>query len=732
MPVILDSLNQVFTLQTEHSTYQMKVGKFGNLLHSYYGSKVTPQDLSYLLFNGECHFAPYPYQFENRRGSLDIQTQEFPTAGTGDLRLLGLDLGNEDGTHVADLRFVKAEKNAGKYALRTLPAFFAAESEDVESLEILLRDEVSKLEVQLFYAVFSDKDVITRAVNVKNLGSQKIALKRVQSLVLDFPAGDFDLIHFQGRWAMERQFEKQPVTHSVTSFGSNYGVSGNRQNPGFLLAEKACTEEFGNCYGFNLVYSGNWTATAEKSALGLNRVTLGLGDANFGWELAPGESFESPEAVMSFSDQGFSELSHHFHDLTRENLCRSTYSRAARPVLINNWEATYFDFTGEKLVRLASSAKEIGADLLVMDDGWFGRRCDDNRALGDWTVNEEKLGMSLGELAERVKAEGLKFGIWLEPEMVSKDSDLYRQHPDWVLRFPEREPLLGRNQLNLDLSKEEVRDYLFEAITAVLDSADISYVKWDMNRPLSDWYTSTLPASRQGELQHRYVLGLYALLDALTARYPEILFEACASGGARFDLGMLAYQPQIWTSDNTDAVNRLKIQYGTSFFYPLSTMGSHVSVVPNHQNGRLTPLKTRAHVAMAGTYGYELDATKLTAAEKEQALALTCTYKNYQQLIFSGDYYRLSSPFSTSNLTAWQIVSKDKSESLLTLVATDAEGNPPFNYLRLRGLDDAALYEVEGTHLSGDVLMRAGLKLPQSQTVYGSQQIYIRKMNEKV
>ncbi|MDR2977280.1 MAG: alpha-galactosidase [Streptococcaceae bacterium] len=730
MTIILDKSANVFTLQSKHSTYQMKVGKLGNLLHTYYGARLSAQDLSYLLFDGENHFAPYPSEFSNRRGSLDILSQEFPTAGTGDLRSLGLLLENADGSRVLDLRFVEVKLLPGKYALESLPAFFAAsDDEKVESLEITLRDELSQVEIQLLYAVFEDKDVITRALRVKNLGEQAVRIKKAQSLVLDFHSGDFDLIHFQGRWAMERQFERQALTHSTTSFGSNYGVSGNRQNPGFLLADKATTEDFGDCYGFNLLYSGNWTATAEKSSLGQNRVTLGLGDADFSWQLLPGESFEAPEALLSFSNQGFTGLSHNFHDMVRENLCLSKYSRTARPVLLNNWEATYFDFDGEKLLEIAASAKEIGADLLVLDDGWFGNRFDDNRALGDWHVNEEKLGMSMGELARRVNEAGLKFGIWFEPEMVSEDSDLYRLHPDWTLNFPDRKPLLGRNQLNLDLSKKLVRVYLFEVISKLLDSAEISYLKWDMNRPISDWYSSGLDREHQGELQHRYVLGLYELLSSLTTRYPDVLFEGCASSGARFDLGMLVYQPQIWTSDNTDAVNRLKIQYGTSFFYPLSTMGAHVSAVPNHQTGRETPLETRANVAMAGSYGYELDPTKLTEAEKAQTLVLTERYKDYQELIFSGDYYRLSSPFD-SELTAWQIVAKDLSESLLTLVATNAEGNPPFNYLKLKGLDATALYEVEDHKYFGSVLMNAGLRLAQSRADYSSQQIYIRKVDK--
>ncbi|MEY8458845.1 alpha-galactosidase [Lactococcus ileimucosae] len=726
MAIIVNEEKGIFALETQNSLYQMQIGKFGHLFHMYYGEKMVPQDLSYLLFDGQANFTPYPYESNNRSDSLDFLPQEYPTSGTGDLRSVALDIENEDGTHVVDLRFKTFELMSGKYRLESLPSFFAKADEKVETLKIILFDKISNIEVELYYGVFEDRDVITRASRITNLGTASITIRKAQSLTLDFHTGQFDLIHFHGKWAMERQFERLPIRHSTHCFGSNHGVSSNRQNPGFIIADKNTTETSGACYGFNLVYSGNFTATAEQSSLELSRITLGLGDSTFSWRLVTGDAFETPEAILSYSSQGFERISQNFHDVIRQNLSRSKFTNTSRPVLINNWEATYFDFTGEKLLDIAQSATEIGVDLLVMDDGWFANRFDDNRSLGDWYVNEEKLGMPLKDFVHKINDLGLKFGLWIEPEMVSEESELYRAHPEWALNFPHRKPLMGRNQLVLDMSKPEVIEYLFDCLTSIFDQANIEYVKWDMNRPITDWFSKDLVNGRQGELQHRYILGLYDLLERLTSRYPNVCFEGCASGGARFDLGMLYYQPQIWTSDNTDAINRLKIQYGTSFFYPISSMGAHVAVSPSHSNGRITTLKTRALTAAVGTFGYELDLTKMTNDEKAEALDYTKAYKAYQKLIFSGDYYRLENPFDTE-CSSWQIVSKDKSESLLTFVATNVTGYPPAFYLKAKGLDKSALYLVEGQEYYGSVLMNIGIKLPKLTGVYPSVQYYIKK-----
>jgi len=728
MTILINEDKKLFTLQTRNSTYQMKVGNFDYLYHLYYGKKIDHQDLSYLLYDGPSHFAPYPYEAKRQTGSLTLMPQEFPTIGTGDLGSVALDVENSDGTHVINLKYKDYEVIDGKYSLSELPTFFA-KGNDAKTLKLTLVDVVSDVEVELYYGVFEDKDIITQAARISNLGNHSLTVHKAQSVSLDIISGQYDLIHFHGRWASERNFERMPITHNVTTLGSDYGISSSKENPGFIVASKDTTEINGDCFGFNLVYSGNFQATVEQGTLGQNRVTLGLGDNRFSWKLEPGAMFETPEAVMSFSDTGLTQLSHNFHDIIRENLCHSRYIGNPRPVLINNWEATYFDFNGKKLLQIAKAAKDIGANLFVMDDGWFGKRSDDTSSLGDWFVNEKKLGCTLNQLVERVNNLGMDFGIWFEPEMVNEDSELYETHPDWAMNFPNQKPLLGRGQLVLDMSKTAVQEYLFERISDVLDSANISYVKWDMNRPITDWFSPDLAEGRQGELQHRYILGLYKVLGALTRRYPDVLFEGCSSGGARFDLGMLAYEPQIWTSDNTDAINRLSIQYGTSFFYPLSTMGSHVSASPNHQNGRLTPFETRADVAMAGTFGYELDVTKMSTAEKQQAKTATDFYKNIQNLTFSGDYYRLASPFSDNYMTAWQIVSKDKSESLITVVLTDVVGNPPFVYLKLRGLNPATKYSINDQVYSGDALMNAGLKLQQFKGNYPSEQIYLKKVS---
>ncbi|MDR2751254.1 MAG: alpha-galactosidase, partial [Clostridiales bacterium] len=545
---------------------------------------------------------------------------------------------------------------------------------------------------------------------------------------LDLLRGDLDLSHFHGRHAMEREIERTPVISGVQTLGSSRGTSSHQENPGFILSARDANEEHGECWGLNLVYSGNFSANIERSQTSQTRAVLGLGDQSFQWTLSPGESFFTPEAVMSFSGDGFAKLSHNFHRAVRHNVCRGKHKLSSRPILLNSWEGVYFDFTGAKLLQIAESAKEIGAEMLVMDDGWFGDRFDDNRALGDWTVNEEKLGCSLKELVEGVNERGLKFGIWVEPEMVSEDSDLYREHKDWALQIPSRNPVRGRNQLVLDLSRENIRDFLYQRMCEIFDSAPIEYVKWDMNRSITDWHSPLLSASKQGELPHRYVLGLYDLMKKLTERYPNILFEGCSGGGGRFDLGMLCYQPQIWCSDNTDAINRLKIQYGTSFFYPASSVGSHVSASPNHQTGRSSSLNTRAAVAAAGSFGYELDVAKMTKAEKAEALALTEQYKKFRPLVHDGLYYRLSSPYDPTGVIAWQFAAEDESAALLTVVAADVAANPSCIYLRLKGLSNNKTYACGDAVYSGAALMNAGFKIAPLTGDYPAEVFYFKEV----
>ncbi|MDR0720942.1 MAG: alpha-galactosidase, partial [Treponema sp.] len=608
MSIFFDEDQRLFTIHTKHSSYQCMAGPHGFLLHLYYGKRIDDQNMDYLILARDRGFSGNPYEAgQNRAFSTDTLPLEYSGTDSGDYRISSIGLINADGTTALDLRYKNHVISGGKYSLEGLPALYEEEKGEAETLALTLCDSVSRLEITLLYGVFAEKDIITRAALITNRGSGGIKLTKAMSMSIDFPYGEFDLIHFPGRHAMERQFERVPLMQGLHRVSSARGASSHQNNPGIIVCCKETTEDFGGCYGFNLVYSGNFSANVEVDQIGQTRVNMGLDYEGFCFSLREGDSFCTPETVMCFSDEGFTGLSRRYHRIYRHNLCRGPHKLRPRPVLINNWEATYFDFDGPKLIQIAKEASKLGIDMLVMDDGWFGGRDSDTKALGDWFVNETKLKMSLKDLAGEINKLGLKFGLWFEPEMVSEDSRLYREHPGWALQIPGRKPVLGRGQLALDISREEVRNYIFESLCAILDSAHIEYVKWDMNRSLANWYSPLLPAGRQAELPHRYMLGLYELLEKLTQKYPHVLFEGCSGGGGRFDPGMLYYHPQIWCSDNTDAIGRLKIQYGTSFFYPVSAAGSHVSAVPNHQTGRTSPLKTRCLTALSGTFGFELD-----------------------------------------------------------------------------------------------------------------------------
>ncbi|MDR0598950.1 MAG: alpha-galactosidase [Treponema sp.] len=720
MAIHVDRENRVFTIHTAHSTYQFMAGPYGFLLHLYYGKRIDHQSLEYLIQRKDwASFSSNPGDAGgDRTFSLDTLPLEYPTAGTGDCRISAAAALDEDGAAALDPRYKDFEIRRGKYALPGLPALYEAEPGEAETLAVVLEDPVSRLELELLYGVFAEKDIITRAVVFTNRSGKNLRLTRALSAGVDFLYGDFDLVHFHGRHMMERQIARVPAAPGIQTVSSARGTSSHQHNPGVILCEKDAGEDYGDCYGFNLVYSGSFAAQVEQDQTGQTRLVMGVDYGGFTFLLAGGERFTTPELVMCHSGGGFAALSHRYHRIYRHNLCRGDWKLARRPVLINNWEATYFRFDGPKLIQIAEAAAGLGLDLLVMDDGWFGARDDDNRGLGDWFPNEEKLGMSLGTLVEEVNKRGLKFGIWFEPEMVNEESGLYRAHPDWVLRLPGRDPVRGRGQLALDMSRQDTRDYLFERISAVLDSARVEYVKWDMNRSLSDWYSPLLPADRQGELPHRYVLGLYDLLERLTRKYPRVLFEGCSGGGGRFDPGMLFYHPQIWCSDNTDAIDRLKIQYGTSFFYPVSAVGSHVSVVPNHGTGRTTPLATRCIAAMAGTFGFEMDLTRMDDAERAEAARWTAEFKKYQPLIHGGAYYRLLSPFErrgapgNAGVTAWEFVSPDKTQALLCAAAGEIRANPLNIHIRLKGLDENRLYRLGEALYTGAALMYGGFALP--------------------
>lgn len=712
---------QLFSLNTRHTTYQMKVDSKGFLLHLYYGGRISG-NMGYLLTYYDRGFSGNPAAAGNDRTySLDALPQEYPQAGTGDYRSSALVIRNADGSEYCDLRYVSHEIKKGKYGLKGLPAVYAPEAE-AESLEILLEDPVSRVQVRLLYGVLEDEDIITRSVEISNSGDDPVCVEKAASACLDFVGGEYDLVSFCGRHAMERNFQRTRIAHGCQVIGSRRGTSSHQYNPAVIIADKNATEDTGSCYGMVFVYSGNFMCEAERDQYGQTRAIMGLHSDLFHYPLERGEKLVIPETILCYSAQGFGGLSRRYHRCIRTHLCRGKYSRQPRPVLINSWEAAYFDFNGETIYRLAKEAAELGIDMVVMDDGWFGKRDNDDSGLGDWQVNEEKLGCTLGELIRKVNAAGVKFGIWIEPEMVSEDSDIYRSHPDWAIRIPGREPVRARNQLVLDFSRQEVRDHIFDQICSVLDQGKIEYVKWDMNRSLTDIYSME---KAQGKVTYDYVLGVYEFLERLMQRYPDLLIEGCSGGGGRFDAGMLYYTPQIWCSDNTDAIDRLRIHYGTSFFYPVCAVGAHVSAVPNHQTGRSVSLHTRGVVAMAGTFGYELNPETLSDQEKEQIKGQIADYKKYEEMIREGDYYRLSDPFEDV-YAAWALVSDDRKRVLLSVVMQEIHGNMTVSYVRLKGLMADAVYRDTETGMEyyGSALMEAGLPMPVQMGEYLAYQKY--------
>ena len=738
----------VITIHTDHTSYQMKADEIGTLLHTYYGARVGDEDLSYAIFRMNRGFSGNPYEkgSTDRGYSLDTLPQEIGTFGAGDYRISALKIRGNDGSQALRLRFRKSEILPGKYTLPGLPASYEDGSEDCETLIVTMEDPEIPVRAELLYGVFPKKDVITRAVRITNIGNADLTLLRCAPLSLDFMTGDYDLIGFYGKWAKERVMERTALRHGVQSFGSVRGASSHHHNPSAILCEPDTTETQGMAWGFSFVYSGEFLLEAEKDKINETRITLGIHPDNFAWTLATGESFTSPEVLMTCSDSGLSGISHHFHDFIRKNIVRGFWRDQRRPILINNWEATYFDFTGEKLIGIAKTAKDFGVEMLVMDDGWFGKRNDDTCALGDWEPNEEKLGMTLQELGERLRAMDMRFGIWCEPETISEGSDLYRAHPDWAVRIPGRMPDLSRSELILDMSRTDVQDYILEKMSAVIADSGASYVKWDFNRSVCDKYTHALPAERQGEMAHRFILGTYRVLEGLLKRFPKLLIEGCSGGGGRFDCGMLHYTPQIWCSDNTDPIERLTIQYGTSFIYPVNTMGAHVSASPNHQTGRATPMETRTAVAMSGTFGYELDPTRLTDAEREEIRRGVRVFQELYETLQQGDYYRLTAP-DDRGCTVWEAVKKDASEAVITAVFDHVRANYTPVYVRARGLAPEKQYKISlvpGYHsedprvpqdplsenpvLSGSALMNQGFAIPHYTKEYQSWQILLKEV----
>ncbi len=720
MAIIVDEKTGLFQLITDNTEYQMKADKYGVLKHLWYGEK-TGCDMEYLQSYPDVGFSGNIYDAgDDRTYSLDTLPLEYACEGVGDYRIRGISAVHQDGSCALDLRYKGYRIIKGKYAINGLPAVYADENE-AETLEIILKDKYSDIEVTLRYGILPKLDIITRCVSVANNGTQPVILTKTASLCLDIPHGKWEWVHFHGRHTMERVAERSELIHGIQESSSKRGTSSHHQNPSVLLCSPDCTETSGSCIGAILAYSGSFKTQIELDQQEQVRLVMGINPELFRWELKPSEVFDTPEVIMSYSANGMEKLSHNFHKVIREHVCRGKYKLSERPVLINNWEATYFDFNEEKILKIAEQAASLGVDMLVLDDGWFGKRDDDCSGLGDWFVNEEKLNGGLGKLAEKIKSLGMKFGLWFEPEMVSEDSDLYRSHPDWAIKIPSRNPVRSRYQLVLDMTNPDVRDYLFGAISDILKSADISYIKWDMNRSICDWYTPCLSAENQGEMPHRYVLGLYELLERLTTAFPDVLFEGCSGGGGRFDAGMLYYCPQIWCSDDTDAFERTKIQYGTSFFYPVSAVGSHVSAVPNHQTGRITSLEARAVTAMSGSFGYELDLNTLSDDEKQEVKEQIVRFKKDGPLIHNGLYYRLSDSLN-DKYALWGFVSEDKKEVLVHGVIFRTEPNRTQYLAKLRGLLPDTNYRLaeNGEVYKGSALMNGGILLPKSWGDYAS------------
>ena len=723
MSIIFDKNHRTFTLHTKNSSYQMQIDPYGFLIHLYYGRR-TEGCMDYLLTYADRGFSGNPYDTGvDRTYSMDALPQEYPHTGVGDYRNVACTVVNADQSRCCDIRYAGHTIRQGKYSLDRLPAVYAGASE-AETLEIVLKDAVSQVEITLLYGVLPEDDIITRSVLVKNGGENKIYLEKMLSACLDFVGGDYDLLTFYGRHCMDRMLQRQPLVHGTMKIGSRRGTSSHQYNPMLILADHTATEDYGSCYSMTFMYSGGFQAEVEKDQFNQTRAMIGLQQEGFRYPLEPGEVFTAPEVILSFSAHGLNRLSQNLHACIRNHVCRGKYKNAVRPVLVNSWEGAYFDFNGETIYQLAVHAKELGIDMVVMDDGWFGDRDDDSSGLGDWFVNEKKLGESLGHLIERINALGVKFGIWIEPEGINEDSRLYREHPDWALTYPGRKPIRARNQLVLDFSRKEVVDGIFDMICAVLDQGNIEYVKWDMNRSLDAVFSRT--AKEQGAVAYNYVLGLYDFLERLIQRYPNILIEGCSGGGGRFDAGMLYYTPQIWCSDNTDALDRIKIQYSTSFGYPISAVGSHVSAVPNHQTGRSTTLQVRSVVAMAGTFGYELDLSTLPEEAKDIVRDQIRQYRKYAQLINYGVYYRLTNPFE-NEAAAWEFVSEDGREALFNVVMQDIHGNIPVNYVRLRGLIPGKMYREEesGRLYPADALMEMGIPIPVEYKPYRAYQVHL-------
>ena len=713
MSIVFHEKNRMFHLFNDKISYIMTVLPNGQMGQLYFGKRIHQrEDYSYLL---EMMARPMgSYVFESDRTlSLEHVKQEYGVYGSTDYRCPAVEILQENGSRISDFCYKSHNVSGGKPKLKGLPATYTESDSEAETLTLVLEDKVTGIELELLYTLFAGSGIIARSARFLNCGKKPVHLLKAMSLCMDLPDHDYDWIQFSGAWARERYPKKRRLETGIQSVGSMRGHSSHEHNP-FVILKRPTADEFqGEVIGFSLIYSGNFLAQAEVDTHDTTRVLLGINPEWFDWKLEPGEEFQTPEAVMVYTDRGMNDMSQTFHRLFQKRLARGYWRDRERPILINNWEATYFDFTEERIVEIAKKAKEQGIELFVLDDGWFGKRTSERAGLGDWKANPERLPEGITGLAQKIEALGMKFGLWFEPEMVNKDSDLYREHPDWILSVPERRQSQGRYQYVLDFSRKEVVDYIYDRMAEILGSGKVSYVKWDMNRSITECWSAALPADRQGEVFHRYILGVYDLYDRLNTAFPEVLFESCASGGGRFDPGLLYYAPQGWASDDTDAAERLKIQYGTSYCYPISSIGAHVSASPNHQIMRSTPLYTRANVACFGTFGYELDLNRLTAEEQEEVKRQTAFMKKYRSVLQFGSFYRLESPFE-GNVTAWMSVSGDRKTAVVGWYRTLNGINMGYTRVKLRGLEPDSVYRVSADGVLrgeyyGDELMNVGL-----------------------
>ena len=698
--------DQLIHLRNDHVSYIIGVLEGGIPAHLYFGKRVEGFNPVSILRRYDL---PTDGKWWPNNCMLDHTPHEYPSHGLGDLREGALTVRRKDGTRSVDLRVTGMEVADGKPGIPGLPATFG---DNAKTLLLYLKDELIGLEATLSYTIFDDVAGVMRSVKLHNASDSDLIIERAYSLCLELPDSGYDLITLSGAWAREREMNRRPLTMGEQGVSSLKGATSLHASNMLFLARPETTEAQGEVIGAALVYSGNFKASVHVDHNRTSRVFLGINDVDFAWKLAPGADFHTPEAVTVYSDKGLGGMSAQFHRVCAEHLVRGKFAKAPRPILLNNWEATYFNFNEEKLLKIARTAADVGIELFVLDDGWFGHRDDDHTSLGDWYVDTRKLPMGMKHLTDQVHAMGLKFGLWFEPEMISPKSDLYEKHPDWAIHIDGRVPVEQRQQLTLDLSREDVQDYVYECVASHLREDGIDYVKWDMNRNFSNIGSALLPADQQKELPHRYMLGLYRVLEKLVKDFPDVLFESCSSGGGRFDMGMLHYMPQTWTSDNTDALCRCQIQYSTSLVFPPFAMGSHVSAVPNHQTGRITPIETRGNVAMSGCFGYELDLNTLSADDLEKVRRQVERVKKLRNTLLYGDFHRLLSPYE-GNDTAWITVSKDQTEAVFMLTRALAKAGTQPILVRLRGLAAEKVYTIQetGERYTGSELMNLGLSV---------------------